>query len=201
MATYNTTMTLETAYGTLEDVPCVVAYTAEFFTADPSVGEYHDNWTASAKVVSATIDGVVTMDRNTIKALISTPELIRQEAFIAETIQAELDNEELVADMTDHDTMKRIFETTSPDQFGRAVASGNRGSAGGGTVPPQMLLPAQYIKDAYQQPSMQYTPSGAHEWPKPMTTQKALAYILTGAGLCVAAVLVAYISLSMLVGG
>lgn len=96
MATYKATMTLETAYGTLEDVPCVVEYTAEFFTADPSVGEYHDQWTAVAKMVSATLDDAVTMDRKTIKALIGSPELVRQEAFIEETIQAELDNEELV---------------------------------------------------------------------------------------------------------
>lgn len=59
--------------------------------------------------------------------------------------------------MTDHDTMKRIFETTGPDQFGRAVAPSNRGGAGGGRVSSPIPLPASYIRAAYQQPSKQWT--------------------------------------------
>ena len=103
--------------------------------------------------------------------------------------------------MTDHDTMKRIFETNEPDQFGRAVAPSNRGGAGGGAFPPPIPLPASYIQEAYKQPSKQYTPSGAFEWEKPMTPKKALAWLLMGAGVVVGVWLGAHIGFAMLVGG
>ena len=127
--------------------------------------------------------------------------------------------------MTDHDTMKRIFETTCPDKFGRAVAPSNRGGAGGGAFPPPIPLPASYIKEGYStataqaladldraiaynrrtiehyQPSKQYTPSGAFEWENGMTPKKALAWLLMGAGVVVGVWLGAHIGFAVLVGG
>ena len=128
--------------------------------------------------------------------------------------------------MTDHDTMKRIFETTCPDQFGRAVAPSNRGGAGGGAFPPPIPLPASYIKEGYKRPlggsfyeengeikykwptldgysgpSKQYTPSGAFEWENGMTPKKALAWLLMGAGVVVGVWLGAHIGFAVLVGG
>lgn len=107
--------------------------------------------------------------------------------------------------MTDHNTMKRIFETTCPDKFGRAVAPSNRGGAGGGTFPPPIPLPASYIREAYKQPykqpSKQYTPSGAFEWENNMTPKKALAWMLILASVVVGVWLGAHIGFAMLVGG
>ena len=103
--------------------------------------------------------------------------------------------------MTDHDTMKRIFETTGPDQFGRAVAPSNRGGAGRGRVSSPIPLSASYIQEARKRPSKQYTPSGAHDWPKPMTPRKVVAYLLMSAGAVVGVWLGAHIGFAMLVGG
>lgn len=103
--------------------------------------------------------------------------------------------------MTYHDTMKRIFATTVPDANGRAVSPEHRASAGGGAFSSSLPPSAHYIQQSYKKPSMQYTPSGAFDWEKPMTAQKAIAWMLMGAGFVVGLVFGAHVALSMLVGG
>ena len=128
--------------------------------------------------------------------------------------------------MTDHDTMKRIFATTVPDANGRAVSPEHRASAGGGAFSSSLPPSAHYIQQSYKRhlggafyevngelkynwptfndysrPSMQYTPSGAFDWEKPMTAQKAIAWMLMGAGFVVGLVFGAHVVLSMLMGG
>ena len=92
--TYETTITIDTDYGIWEDVPCVVEYTAEFQLSDPAIGEFHNQWSAQAKVKSVTLNEG-TFFRGLLSGFLGKKELARQEDLIAEKIASELDTGDL----------------------------------------------------------------------------------------------------------
>lgn len=84
------TITLDTAYGTFDDVPAVVQYSASLQPKDPSVGELWDQWVAEASVVSVKVEDL-TLSRDQLVGMLGKSEVERQEELIGEKIASELD--------------------------------------------------------------------------------------------------------------
>lgn len=91
---YETSITLNTAYGTLEDVPCLCEFTAEDFPRDPEVGDFYPYWEAEVKLSSVSLDGV-NFDREQVRLMVGEMDLLTQENTIGERIAIELETGEL----------------------------------------------------------------------------------------------------------
>lgn len=90
---YETTICIETEFGTMEDVPAVFEYTKELDPRDTQVGSFYDKWDVTANLSELAVFGG--LKRADVVASCGEAEIVKIEERIAEEIATELTNGDL----------------------------------------------------------------------------------------------------------